>query len=291
MGQFKDRMVAEMEVRGLASTTKYAYLKSMESFVKFCNKSPDKLGISDIKNYQLYLLHEKRWKLSPRAINRHLSGIAFFYRYVMEMKWDSSMFPRMKVKEKLPVVFSEDEIRQMIDVLHNIKYKAIFMTLYSTGMRLSELRSLLPTDIDSKRMVINIREGKGGRERQALLSPLLLSCLRTYWRLRIDNKSPWLFGPPDIHLTPNNPNRKLSTTSIDYILKTAAKSAKITRKIHPHALRHSFAVHLLEKGTNFRYIQYLLGHISTRSTARYTTVADISRINVKSPLDNLFSFD
>ena len=201
------------------------------------------------------------------------------------------MFPRMKIKQKLPIVFSEEEIKKMIDVLYNIKYRAIFMTMYSSGIRLSELTNLLPTDIDSKRMVLHIREGKGGKDRQALLSPLLLKCLRTYWRLRTDKKSPWLFGPPDKYLKSNNSNKKLSATTIVYILKTAAKAAGITRKIHPHALRHSFAVHLLEKGTNFRHIQYLLGHSSTRSSTIYTSIADISKINVKSPLDNLFLID
>ena len=163
------------------------------------------------------------------------------------------------------------------------------MTLYSAGLRLGELRNLLPTDIDSKRMVIHIRDAKGGKARQALLSSILLQCLRTYWRLRTDKKPPWLFGPPDRHLNEKNINRKLSTTAIDYILKTAAKAAGIKRKIYPHLLRHSFAVHLLERGTNFRHIQYLLGHSCIRSTVRYTNIADINRINVKSPLDQILS--
>ena len=151
----------------------------MERFVQFHKKSPDLLGVKDIKDYQFYLTKEK--KLNPRSINRETSAVYFFYTKVLGKNWQRHLVPRMKTKDKLPVILSVDEIRKMISVTKNIKHKAMLMTLYSTGIRLSEVKRLRPNDIDSKRMVINIRDGKGGADRQAILSINLLNCLRKYW--------------------------------------------------------------------------------------------------------------
>lgn len=280
-------MVFEMDVRGLKENTKTTYIKAMEGLINYHDKSPELLGIQDIKQYQLYLMNEKRKKLSPNSVNRHLSAIRFFYHHILQRKDYRDELPRLKAVKKVPTVFSQQEIKIMIDTLTNIKFKAIFMTLYSTGMRCSELKNLKPEDIDSKRMVIYIRDGKGGKDRQALLSKHLLEVLRTYWVLNKDDKSKYLFVPSRNSFDPTNLSKSLSNTAITYVLKSAAKAAGIKKNIHPHALRHSFAVHLLEQGANLRHIQFLLGHTNIRTTVRYTYIADIKNINVLSPLDDI----
>jgi len=286
--RYRDLMIDEIEVRGLDGKTKSCYLRSMELFIEFYDKPPAKLGVPDIKAYQLYLLREM--KLAPNSINRHLTAIRFFYRHVLGRHWYADSLPRVRVPRTIPNILTEEEVALLINCVHRVMYKAIIMTLYSSGMRHAELRNLKREDIDAKRMVIHIRSGKGKRDREALLSPVTLKCLRTYWRLcRLKNcvDSDWLFIP-----TKNSYNgelkKKLSHTAVGYVLKTATKAAGIKKNVYPHLLRHSFAVHLLERGVNFRHIQFLLGHLDIRSTVKYSHVANIKRINVKSPLDELF---
>lgn len=224
-------MVDEMNLRGLSENTQTTYLRSMNMLIKhFKGKSPEKLHLDDIKQFVINVRKYNGKKLSANSINRHLSAIKFFYRVVLNRKDYDEALPRHKTQKKIPIFFTQQEIRKMIDVLYNIKFKAIFMTLYSTGMRLSELRNLKPTDIDSKRMVINIRNGKGGKDRQVILSPNLLSVLRTYWRLNKDDKSTYLFAPSKNSVDPKNLNKPLTHTSIQYVLDVAAKAAGIKKK-------------------------------------------------------------
>jgi len=228
--RYRDQMIDEIEVRNLDEKTRSAYLKSMEEFIKFHNAPPAKLHVPDIKEYQRYLLKER--KLAPNSINRHMSAIRFFYRYVLGRHWYADALPRVKATKKIPTVLSETEVAAMIDSVHKVLYKAVIMTMYSTGMRHNELRSLKKEDIDSKRMVIHVRNGKGKRERQALLSPLTLKCLRTYWRLyRGKNgvQSDWLFTPTK-NSKNGNLDKNLSHTAVGYMLKTAAKAAGIKKK-------------------------------------------------------------
>jgi len=223
-------MIAEMQLRGLNLQTQKEYLDSMEKFIELYKKPPAKLGVQDIKAYQLYLIKER--ELAPNSINRHLSAIRFFYRNVLGRHWYADALPRMKAPRNLPAVLSEEEVAAMIDSVHKVMWKAVIMTLYSSGIRHRELRNLKVHDIDSQRMCIHIRRGKGGRDRQALLSPITLQCLRTYWRLcRVHNpvKSDWLFIP-----TKNSHGgelkKKLSHTAIGYILRKAGKLAGIKKK-------------------------------------------------------------
>jgi len=229
---WKEKMIEEIEIRNLDPKTMDAYLKSMEKFIEFHGRSPKDLKIPDIKKYQRYLLIEKKWKLSPNSVNRHLSAIRFYYRYVLGRHWYVDALPRVKAIKKMPTILSETEVAKMIDSVHKVLYKAVIMTLYSTGMRQAELRNLKITDIDSKRMVINIRNGKGGKDRQCFLSPLTLKCLRTYWRLcrvKCNVDSDWLFIP-----TKNSYNgvlkKSLSHTAVGYILDVATKASGIKKK-------------------------------------------------------------
>lgn len=229
--RLRDRMIAEMEVRGLNEATKKQYLDDMAKFIEFYgNKPPSKLGVEDIKAYQLYLIKEK--ELAPNSINKQLSGIRFFYRVVLRRHWYADALPRVKAPRNLPVVLSEEEVAAMIDSTHKVFWKAVIMTLYSSGIRHRELRNLKKHDIDSQRMCIHIRRGKGGKDRQALLSEVTLRCLRTYWRLyRVHNpvKSDWLFIPTK-NSWGGELKKKLSHTAVGHILRKAANLAGIKKK-------------------------------------------------------------
>jgi site-specific recombinase XerD len=235
-------MMKEMETRGVSEPTKKAYLRSMEYFMEWSKVSPARLGLKDIKEFQYYLLKERDRKLSVNSVNRHLSGVRFFYRHVLGRHWYSDALPRLKSKRTLPVVLSEAEVGKMIDSVYNVFWKAVVMTLYSSGMRQAELRNLKACDIDSKRMVINIRNGKGGQDRQALLSPLTLKCLRTYWRLfrKGSERSDYLFTP-----TKNSHGgglrKRLSHTAIGYIVSRVAHFAGIKKK----SIRTPYGIPLL----------------------------------------------
>jgi integrase/recombinase XerD len=234
MGKQRDLMSREMALRNLSETTKKAYLTSMKGFIGHYMKCPTTLGVSEIKSYMLYLKngikHGRKKNSSPKSINRHLGGILFYYHHVLNRQHYRSELPRMKTTKKVPVVFSVEEIRVMIDSLYNIQYKSIFMTLYSAGLRSSELQNLRPSDIDSERMVINIRNAKGGKDRQALLSPMLLKVLRTHWKLKPNTGTTWLFTPTRNPVDTENLDRRLSHTTVHYVLKVAAKAAGIKKK-------------------------------------------------------------
>jgi len=233
VNKYLTKMIFEMDLRGLTENTKNSYLNSMKHLIKYHCKSPELLDIEDVKTF---LVNKRKYngdKLSNNTLNRYNSGFRFFYQIVLNRKDFSEQLPKVKRESKIPLFFTQDEIKKMINVLTNIKFKAIFMTLYSTGMRLSEIQNLKATDIDSKRMVINIRNGKGGKDRQALLSPHLLSVLRTYWKINEDDKSKFLFAPSINTFDPTNLSKKLSHTAIAYVLKTAANAAGIKKKSIP----------------------------------------------------------
>lgn len=292
MNDFKEKMIREIELRNLSKTTRTAYLRGMSRLVNYHSKPPEEIDIEGIKDFLFFFKNEKAagrsTKRSPNSVNGVASAISFYYRTVLKKNLTFEI-PRMKYRKHTPTVLTSEEVNSMIDGIHNVFWKAVIMTLYSAGLRQSELRALKIKDIDTKRMVLHIREAKGARDREAILSPIVLKCLRTYWRLFRYNSvsSDYLFIP-----TQNKYNgefkKSLSHTAVAYIVKRASEIAKINKKVHPHCLRHSFAVHLVENGVHFRHIQYLLGHTDPKTTSRYTSVADITL--VKTPeLINSFS--
>ncbi len=235
----KQRVLEEMEVRALDKDTLKAYMSSLEKFFShFKGRTAKSLCIEEIKEFQRHLLKEN---FAPNSINRHLSAIRFFYRFVYGRHWYTDSLPRLKSPQLQPIVLSKEEVSQMIKSVRKIFYKAIIMTLYSTGMRQQELRNLKITDIDSKRMVITIRSGKGQKDRQALLSPTTLECLRQYWRedrLKQKIKSDWLFIPTK-NCHSGEINKQLSHTAIGYIIDVATKAAEIKKKLlHTHFGTH-----------------------------------------------------
>jgi len=228
----KQRFLEELEVRALDDDTRKAYTSSIEKFLNYHRgRTAKSLCIEEIKEFQRHLLKED---YSSNTINRHLSGVRFFYRFVYGRHWYTDSLPRLKSPQIQPVILSKDEVSRMIQSVRKIFYKAIIMTLYSTGMRQQELRNLKITDIDSERMVITIRNGKGQKDRQALLSPANLDCLRKYWRedrLKQKVKSDWLFMPTKNPLT-GDIDKQLSHTAIGYVIDVATRVSGIKKKLH-----------------------------------------------------------
>ena len=232
--EFYDQLKFEAELKAFDQKTVSAYQDSIERFEKFHDGATfDKLGVNDVKVYIHHLLTVK--KLAPNSVNRHLAAIRFFYRYVLHRHDYMLQLPNVRVPEKIPVILTEEEMAHLIDSVHNVKYKAILMLAYSAGLRNSDVRKLRIQDIDSKRMVITIRNGKGNKDRQALLSELALKALRTYWRLfrvHCGYKSDMVFIPTK-NPKDNSLDRGMSHTAVGYVIKVATEASGIKKKSLP----------------------------------------------------------
>jgi integrase/recombinase XerD len=272
----RQRFIEDMQLHGLAPTTQRSYIHYIAEFARFYNASPEQLGLEDIRQYELYLLHER--KLSPETVNTFVSSARFLYLHTLDMPWTSECFPRLKRPTKLPVVLSQEEILQFFGCVGTLRYRAALMTAYGAGLRVSEVVRLKISDIDSKRMVIRIVQGKGQKDRYAMLSPRLLTALRAW--VRTFPSRDWLF-PSRIA------GRHMDTAALQLVCRQAAEMARIAKKVTVHTLRHSFATHLLENGTDLRIIQVLLGHSQIDTTARYTRVSRQLVAATESPLDKL----
>lgn len=238
MQKYLDQLVKEIELRGLAKTTKIAYVRHVQLFLNYHQKDPKSMGLEEIKEFLHHFQKEpargrKGKKKSPNTVNNVSSALGFFYRHVFDKNYFGEI-PRMKGKKSAPTVLSIDEVNLMINSLHNVFWKAIIMTLYTTGMRQSEVRNLKVRDVDSSRMVLYIRESKGAKDRQASLSPALLNCLRQYWqKYRIEKnrhiKSDYLFIPNKNSYN-GNLSKCLSHTALGYIVRRAGEIAGIKKK-------------------------------------------------------------
>jgi integrase/recombinase XerD len=280
MGILKDKMIRDLEIRGLSKNTQTAYIRSMLRFIKyFENKSPGQITLEEISCYQYHLKNDLH--LSWSSFNIDVSAIKFFFKITLgKIDWNIENIPYTKKIKKLPSVLSKEEIVTLYQSVNYLKHKAIILTLYSTGMRVAELANLKVTDIDSKRMVIIIREGKGQKERHVMLSERLLKLLRIYWKEQKIKPTTWLFYGI-------KQDKPLDRKSIYALVKDAAKKSNIKKNISPHTLRHSFATHLLENGVDLRRIQLLMGHGSLKTTSIYMHVAKNFISETKSPLDSL----
>ena len=276
MTPLRQRFIEDMQLRGLALTTQRSYLHHINDFSRYFWLSPEKLDLEAIRQYELYLLEEKR--LSPDSINQFVSAVRFLYLNTLEMPWTSEYFPRVKRPSKLPVVLSQEEILQFFDHVDGMKNRAALMTSYGAGLRVSETVSLRVSDIDSKRMLIRVEQGKGKKDRYAMLSPRLLEVLRRYWLC---------YRPGDYLFASWRPNRHMCAGSLQMACREAAIRSGLRKRITVHTLRHSFATHLLENGTDIRVIQVLLGHSQINTTARYTWVSPQVVAGTVSPLDRM----
>ena len=276
MTSLRLRMIEDMRVRNLSSNTQRAYVEHVARFARYFDKSPKLLGPEDIRTYQVYLTHQKH--ASSSVLVQAVCALRFLYRFTLGKQWFVPYIPAPRKEKKLPVVPSQDEVSRFFENLPNLKHRAILMTAYAAGLRISETVSLRVTDIDSRRMMIRVEQGKGRKDRYVMLSPNLLELLRAYWKV----------ARPSNYLFPGrSPDRPITGKRIHQVCVRASISAGLSKRVTARALRHAFATHLLEAGTNIRVIQLLLGHRSLQTTARYTHVASSTVCSTASPLDLL----
>jgi integrase/recombinase XerD len=273
--------VEELQRRNYSAATIRGYVLAIKQFADYFGKPPDRLGATHIQRFQWYLLQER--KLAPVTVEIRMSALRFFFKKMLKRRdihFDDLPFP--KTPRKLPTVLSREEVGRMIDETTNLMHRTILMVLYGTGVRRTELSLLKVTDIDSKRMVIHIRQGKGSCDRDVPLSPKLLEALREYWRWK----------KPKIYLFPSTPGKRgveepMSDKVVWWAVREAARRAGITRKIGPHTFRHSFATELLEGGTDLRTIQLLMGHARLEDTTVYLHLSRRHLEMTINPLDQL----
>jgi integrase/recombinase XerD len=277
MTSLRRRMTEDMQVRNLSSHTQATYVQQVSLFARHFNQSPELLGPEEIRSYQVYLTNEK--KLSPGSILIAVAALRFLYKVTLQKDWSlEEVIPAPKKPEKLPVVLSPEEVLQFLGCVKNIKHRTILTTCYAAGLRISEAIRLKVTDIDSQRMVIRVEQGKGQKDRYVMLSGTLLQTLRQWWR--VAKPEHWLFPSERV-------GDHISKDAVEQACQKAHRRCRISKPITPHCLRHAFAVHLLESGTDVRTIQLLLGHRSLATTARYLRIATTKVCSTKSPLDLL----
>jgi site-specific recombinase XerD len=278
MTPLRQRMIEDMQLRNLTPHTQRSYVHYVAEYARYFNSSPEKLDAEAIHQYLLYLLNER--KLSPESVNTCVSALKFLYLNTLEMPWTEEYFPRAKRPHKLPIVLSQEEMLLFFDHIPGLKNRAALMTCYGAGLRVSEAVALKVSDIDGKRKLIRVEQGKGQKDRYAMLSDRLHMALRRYYKaLRPDPQS-WLFPSW-------KKNRHMSAGSLQLACREAAAHAGLRKKVTVHGLRHAFATHLLEQGTDLRIIQVLLGHSEIDTTARYTRVSPQIVAGTVSPLDRL----
>ena len=277
MTPLRQRMTEDMQVRNLSPHTQTSYVQQVSRFARHFNKSPEKLGPEEIRTYQVYLTNEK--KLAPGSVLIAVAALRFLYKVSLKRQWPfDEVIPAPKKPQKLPVVLSPEEVLHFLECGGSTKQRAILTTCYAAGLRISETVRLKFTDIDGQRMVIRVDQGKGQKDRYVMLSPKLLETLRNYWRA-VRPKS-WLFEG-DIADHP------ITRSAVEVACQKARRLSGIGKPISPHSMRHAFAVHLLESGTDVRTIQLLLGHRSLATTARYLRIATSKVCSTSSPLDLL----
>jgi integrase/recombinase XerD len=277
MTTLRRRMTEDMQVRNLSSHTKATYVQQVSLFARHFNQSPELLGPEEIRSYQVYLTNEK--KLSPGSILIAVAALRFLYKITLQKDWSlEEVIPAPKKPEKLPVVLSPEEVLQFLGCVPNIRHRTILTTCYAAGLRISEAIRLKVTDIDSQRMMIRVEQGKGQKDRYVMLSGTLLQILRRWWR--VAKPKQWLFPSERV-------GDHISKDAVEQACQKAHRRCRISKPITPHCLRHAFAVHLLESGTDVRTIQLLLGHRSLATTARYLRIATTKVCSTKSPLDLL----
>jgi integrase/recombinase XerD len=276
MTPLRQRMIEDMGVRNLAAGTQQNYIDAVAKFARFFNKSPELLGPEEIRTYQVYLVYHKH--VSWSVFNIAVCALRFLYKVTLGKEWAVQHIPFGKTPKKRPVILIPEEVGMFLQAITNIKHRVLVMIAYATGLRTSEVLHLRVRDIDSKRMMIRVESGKGNKDRYVPLSPLLLTWLRSYWK--VAHPSNWLF-PGKVAGKPLNPR------SVREACRLARKNSGIQKRVTLRTLRHSFATHLLESGTNIRVIQTLLGHRSLNTTAIYTHVSNSTICATASPLDRL----
>ncbi len=280
MTPLRQRMLEDLQIRNYSASTVECYVRSVAEFAKHFNKSPEYLGPEEIRSWQLFLLNEKKVKISSYI--QSVCGLRFFYRNTLNRKIEIERIPLPRYEKKLPVILSKEEVKALLEAPKNLGHRAILATRYGAGLRVSEATNLKVCDLDRDRKVIWVRGGKGHKDRQVMLSDPLREVLVAYWRWK--RPAGWLFPG-------EKTGRPLARETVFEICRKAARLARIAKPVHPHSLRHAFATHLLDDGTNLVVIQALLGHANLKTTARYLHVADATVRSTSSPLEMLGALD
>ncbi len=277
----RQRMLDDLQLRKLSWKTQGSYIRAVKNFTRFLGQSPDTADAEDLRRFQLHMVHTG---VSPTTINATITGLRFFFEVTLEYPEAMKRMSPVHLERKLPTVLSAEEVTRLLQAAPDIKYRAALSVAYGAGLRTGEVVALKVGDIDSERMVIRVEQGKGRKDRYAMLSPTLLSVLRSWWTVARQRgkmlPGGWLFPGRD----PVNP---LTTRQLNRACHAAVELAEIDKRVSLHTLRHSFATHLLEQKVDIRVIQVLLGHSKLNTTALYSQVATRTLRDVVSPLEHL----
>ena len=275
MSPLRRRMIEDMTIRKFAPKTQHDYVQRVKNLAAFLGRSPDTASFEDVRRYQLHLAASG---VGVSTLNQTVSTLRFFFKVTLRRHDIVEHTHVIHEPRKLPVVLSPEEVARLLDAAPGLKYKAALSVAYGAGLRAAEVVSLKVSDIDSKRMIMRVEQGKGGKDRNVMLSPHLLDLLRTWWR--VARPQGWLFPGRD-------PAQPMTTRQLNRACHAAAQMADINKRVSPHTLRHSFATHLLEQNIDVRVIQVLLGHARLDTTALYTRVATKTISEVMSPLEQI----
>src|SRR5712691_13102541 len=276
MSPLRRRMIEDMTIRNLSPRTQEGYIRTVKRFAAFLGRSPDTASAEDVRRYQAHLATSR---VGVHTRNHTVSGLGFFFKVTLGRSDIDSHMRIAREPRKLPVILSPEEVARFLDAAPGLKYKAALSVAYGAGLRVSEVVALKVSDIDSKRMLIRVEQGKGRKDRYVMLSPQLLELLRAWYKA--ERPRGWLFPGG------RSPVQSLTTRQLTRACHEAAQAAGIEKRVSPHTLRHSFATHLLEHNVDIRVIQALLGHVKLDTTARYAQVATKVICEVTSPLDRL----
>ena len=279
MTALRQRMIEDMRLRNLSPHTIDAYVLAVRQFANHFGRSPEQLSGGEARQYLLHLVQDQHASWSRYNLAR--CGLRFLYQVTLGRDERFEKLPCARVPKRLPTVLAPDDLRRLFEVARDVKHKALLMTLYGAGLRISEALAMKPGDIDSRRMLIHVRLGKGAKDRMVKLSPQLLTVLRDYWRAR--RPETWLFPQA------RNPARPMDSSDAWRMVHRTARRAGITRRVSPHTLRHSYATHLLDAGTDLRTIQLLLGHTNLKTTSLYMHVSQAKLNAAANPLDRLYA--
>ena len=275
MSPLRRRMIEDMTIRKLAPKTQQSYIRTIKDFAVFLGRSPDTASFEDVRRFQLGRAHSGA---DTSTLNHTASALRFFFRVTLKQPAIVEHTQFVRQPRRLPVVLSPDEVARLLNAAPGLKYKAALSVAYGAGLRASEVISLKVCDIDSKRMIIRVEQGKGRKDRNVMLSPHLLALLRAWWQAA--RPKGWLFPG-------RNPVQPMTARQLNRACHAAAQMAEINKRVSLHTLRHSFATHLLEQNIDIRVIQVLLGHAKLESTALYTRVATKTISEVMSPLEHI----
>jgi integrase/recombinase XerD len=272
----RQRMIDDMSVRKFGEKTQKDYIRHIKAFSTFIGRSPTTATAEDLRRFQV---HQSKANVGPSTINSSVAALRFFFRVTLDRPDMGRYLTVVPLPERLRTVLSQDEVARLLEAAPGVKYKAALAVAYGAGLRVAEVANLKVSDIDSKRMLLRVEQGKGKKDRHAILSPQLLAMLRDYW---------WV-AKPRIWLFPGgrDPLLPITTRQLYRVVRDTAEALDFQKRVSPNVLRHSFATHLLEQGTDIRVIQVLMGHAKLETTAIYTTVATKVLHEVTSPLDTL----